>query len=197
MTFDRGTAAHLQPRRARLGALGFIGASAIGWAVSGAAQEGRDTLAIWRLTDTAIVQAIGTGIFGQLGSPLSAASFGEPQPWTIHIPDQASEPWLALRAHLRRALNARLPEASDTASSHISIDALELRADSLVVRFTIGFSWVCRQGCRGGNSTGYEMRTWRYRGWWQPPKVQAVLFGDSMPCAPGLPPNARLLLTRP
>jgi hypothetical protein len=149
MTFDRGTAAHLQPRRARLGALGFIGASAIGWAVSGAAQEGRDTLAIWRLTDTAIVQAIGTGIFGQLGSPLSAASFGEPQPWTIHIPDQASEPWLALRAHLRRALNARLPEASDTASSHISIDALELRADSLVVRFTIGFSWVLstrRQG---------------------------------------------------
>lgn len=147
------------------------------------AQRPQDPSSFWHSADTAIVQTIGTAVFQQLGWALSRAALDPtPWPWTIGIPDDAADPWLRLRTHLQRSLNARPREASDTIGSILYVESVRVHGDSLTAQFTVGATWRCRDGGGGGTTTGYEVRAWRYQGRWQPPRTEAVLHGDSMPC---------------
>lgn len=149
----------------------------------GLAQQAPVTATFWHLADTGVVRTVGTAVFERLGGALSQAALDpDPRPWTINIPDDAAEPWQMLRAHLYRALNARPREASDTIGGVLSIESVRVHGDSLTASFTVGVTWRCRDGGGGGGYTGYEMRAWRYGSHWQPPRSEAVLFGDSMPC---------------
>lgn len=129
-----------------------------------------------------MVRVFGTAVFQRLGWALSEAALGTRRPWTIHLPDDAPEPLERLRTHVLHAVNARPREASDTIGMVLSVQRLRVEGDSLVAEFSIGPLWSCRDGSTGGHSTGYEVRSWRHNGFWQPPSTAIVLTSNSAPC---------------
>ena len=134
--------------------------------------------------DRAVVRTVGTAVLGGLAYQLAAAALDSvSRPWTVRTPNDSSALWGLLQAHLMRVLRARVPAPNDTTEAYIQIETVEVQADSVFARFIIGVIWKCRTGQGGGSSTGYEVRTvWRGSGW-PPPRAQALVHGDSMPCA--------------
>jgi hypothetical protein len=131
-----------------------------------------------------MVRAVAAAVLGELSHSLARAALDTvPRPWTVTTPADSIAEWKMLKDYLVRVLRARVPEPADSTRSHLRIETLRLRGDSLFAGFTIGGSWICPSGQTGGSATHYEVTAVRHQSHWQPARTRAVEFSDSMPCS--------------
>jgi hypothetical protein len=138
-----------------------------------------------RAPDTLVVRSVMTAVFGELGWYLArAARDTTPQPWRVTLPAASSATWTPYRDYLLHILRARQPVERDSVRNTLTIANGEQRGDTLVVPFSIGYSWRCSNEWRS-NGTMYEMRLIGRGMSFQAPFAKMVGSWDSHPvCFP-------------
>jgi hypothetical protein len=133
------------------------------------------------VTDSALMNFVGVGVYRLLSDQLALASQGWSMPWVFTMPD-TSPRWRALRQHLQLALNARDTTRADTARMMLDIRSVRLSADTLLVaQAQLMYRFRC-DGTWWNQGQAYELTVPRSAGNAFFTKVVPTVATDSRPC---------------
>ena len=138
--------------------------------------------------DTAAVHVATAAVLRELSGALSVALHrprAARDPWRVTVPDPAAPVWDRVRRGLPALLGARGATAADGRFRFVDIAPLAARADTLIVRFTIGTLWRCGRGRWAESSYAYTAYAVRAGSYWQPAESREVVAADPPPCPEG------------
>jgi hypothetical protein len=134
-------------------------------------------------TDSIAISMLMSGVYRELGRDLAHAAVDtSANPWRIRLPTD-DMPWKQFREHLLAALKVREPTERDSTVRVLTVEPIEVRTDTLVGSFYLGYRWRCGSEWKG-NGTGYEVLAIRRGTDWEVRHPAPVLFSDSAPCSP-------------